>query len=634
MPSSRSTASSPNDQNDHNSLDTPQVDLSRKSHLLVLSGYIVLTFLLTLPVPLRLFSEVPGGGDAWHNIWNLWWVKEALVHLHTNPFHTTLLFYPDGANLYFHTLTPTAGLIGIPLQLLGFNLLATYNIVFLLSFVLAGYGTFLLCYYLTKCQWPSFVGGIVFSFAPYHFAHFLGHMNLVFIQWIPFYILLLLRTVTESSGIRDTVAPNLPSSSRPLGLAAGAGTMLALQAYSDWLYTIFLILFTGSFIAWKLLLPSERRVLRDQGITWREGVLRLAVGTTVFLLITLPMLVPTLAEVGRGYPQQPFNQTLVYSSDAMLAFTPSEFHPIWGNTIGERITQIGPYMRMKDDSERVVFLGYTVLVLAAYTTWRLRSKPNVFFWAFAGLINWIFSLGPILQVFGQQLNSFFGLPIRLPYFFLYKLPFMDIMRTPNRFTVLIMLSLSVLVAFAFSVLLSDPRVSPHTRPALPIWRRLVVQLGLPLLIVFEFLAIPFPTAPPGWDVPIYRQVANEAEQFAILELPLRPLGDYMAYQTVHGKPIIGGLLARQPPYPLVEQTPVLTYLRDTTSLDDAIRSSVAGGSGLQVLRDLRVKYVIIHWWVLTADQKAVMEAKLGVLFGRPADYSYPANEVAVWQIGP
>jgi hypothetical protein len=50
-------------------------------------------------------EAIPGDGfDGWQNYWNLWWVKEALVGLVANPFHTDLLYYPEGPSLYFHTL--------------------------------------------------------------------------------------------------------------------------------------------------------------------------------------------------------------------------------------------------------------------------------------------------------------------------------------------------------------------------------------------------------------------------------------------------------------------------------------------------------------------------------------------------
>ncbi len=103
--------------------------ISLRTHLLALLGYVVLTVLLTWPVAAKLFTEIPGGGDAWHNVWNLWWVKQAVVSGQFNFYHTDLLYFPEGVNLYFHTLALTAGIMSLPLQLVGFNLLASYNLV-------------------------------------------------------------------------------------------------------------------------------------------------------------------------------------------------------------------------------------------------------------------------------------------------------------------------------------------------------------------------------------------------------------------------------------------------------------------------------------------------------------------------
>ncbi|MEP6774747.1 MAG: hypothetical protein ABJA50_04050 [Chloroflexota bacterium] len=657
--------------------------LSLSTHLLALGGYTALTLILTYPVALRLSSEVPGGGDAWANIWNLWWVKQALLDRHINPYHTDMLYYPGGVNLYLHTLTLTAGLISIPLQLLGFNLLATYNLVLLLSFVLAGYGAFLLCHYLSANRWASFVGGAIFTFAPYHFAHLLGHMNLVSLQWIPLYVLVLLKALdargagtTKSEGQYElTTGPPAATPAAPdvhpetadahghggsekpqpelsalprfsswpqfghsgLKYAAAAGALLALNAYTDWLYAIFLVLFTALLLGWRLLMPSERRLFREVGTGWAEGSVRLLVGALVFLLLIAPILFPTLAEAQQGYAQESQNETLIYSSDVMLAFTPSELHPIWGKSVTESIAGIGPYMPQKGPSERDVFLGYTVIGLALYAWWRLRANRQVRFWLFAALATWVLSLGPELQLFGKSKIPLLGATIPLPYALLDKLPLLSIARTPSRLTVLTMLAMSVLASLALTALLS--RAGKTGRSGLPeashkfTRGHIAVALGLPLLILFEFLAIPFPTVPPGWDVGIYQKIAAEPGRFALLELPLRPLGDYMAYQTIHGKPIIGGFLARQPPYPLVEQTPVLTYLLDTTGPSDPLEGRIANGKGVQSLRDLGVKYVIIHWWLLTPDQKKEMEAKLTAVLGRSADFEYPANQVAAWQIG-
>ena len=345
-------------------------------HLLVLGGYLLLTLVMTYPVALDLATKVPGGGDAWQHIWNLWWAKHALIDLHTNPYHTDLIYYPGGANLYFHTLVLSAGILSIPLQLAGVNLIATYNLILLSSFVLAGYSAFLLCHHLTRNVWASFVGGFVFSFSPYHFAHMYGHMNLVSLQWMPFYVLLLLKALGAPGAKKTDITAKRKRrlTARGLWLAAGAGALLALNAYTDWLTAIFLVLLTGLLVGWRLAWPSEREGFRAAGIGWGEGLLRLVVLGGVFLLVTSPIFFPTLNEARQGYAQQPPRETLVYSSDLISAFLPSELHPVWGAAIKRKVETIQPYFPLKSPSERVVFLGFTTMILAAFGTWKLRRS--------------------------------------------------------------------------------------------------------------------------------------------------------------------------------------------------------------------------------------------------------------------
>ncbi|NIO68904.1 MAG: hypothetical protein GTN71_07680, partial [Anaerolineae bacterium] len=90
----------------------------------------------------------PGdGGDDPALAWNLWWVKYALLDLGTNPFHCDYMFHPIGINLAFYTLTVLNALLSIPLQVT-LGLVPASNVVLLSSFVLGGYGTFLLVRHL------------------------------------------------------------------------------------------------------------------------------------------------------------------------------------------------------------------------------------------------------------------------------------------------------------------------------------------------------------------------------------------------------------------------------------------------------------------------------------------------------
>src|SRR5437667_2582749 len=90
-----------------------------RPHLFVLLGYLALALVVTYPAILHFTTAVPGDlvADRDQNLWNLWWLKEALGR-GTNPFHTDLLYFPYGADLYYHTLAVPLGLIGLVPQLL------------------------------------------------------------------------------------------------------------------------------------------------------------------------------------------------------------------------------------------------------------------------------------------------------------------------------------------------------------------------------------------------------------------------------------------------------------------------------------------------------------------------------------
>ena len=59
----------------------PQGSVGRyRHHLYALLGYLALTLVMTYPLIRELGRAIPGDGfDGWQNVWNLWWVKRALL---------------------------------------------------------------------------------------------------------------------------------------------------------------------------------------------------------------------------------------------------------------------------------------------------------------------------------------------------------------------------------------------------------------------------------------------------------------------------------------------------------------------------------------------------------------------------
>ena len=164
---------------------------------LVFLLYLFLTLALTFPLALHLDSAIPGDSfDGWQNYWNFWWLRQSLIESPRDPLITDLLYHPTGVGLYFHTLNPLNGIVTLPLQLAG-NLFLAYNGAVLLAFAAGGLGAYLLALATLAPDpapradkprrfWPAFIAGLIFTFAPYHLAHLLGHMQLIALQWIPF----------------------------------------------------------------------------------------------------------------------------------------------------------------------------------------------------------------------------------------------------------------------------------------------------------------------------------------------------------------------------------------------------------------------------------------------------------------
>ncbi len=528
----------------------------------ILGVYFVLTLALTYPVVRYFTSAIPGDGfDGWQNLWNLWWIRRALLVEHRHPYFTDMLYHPTGVSLLFHTLNPFNGFTFLPVQLAA-GLFAAYNSVVLFSFAIAGLGGYLLARYALRHTaepartWCALLAGAIYAFSPFHFAHLLGHMQVFSLEWIPFYVLYLWRGIDRAQRgqlrPRDIVMPAL---------------FLVLIALCDWYFVLYCLLFTA--LVWLYLLWQRRLTIRAIALTAGVGGL--------FALILSPLIVPMVLEARRfDFMVPPPEQVYILSADLLAFLTPNEFHPLWGKAaarLGARFTSTV--------SEHTVFTGYIPLLLAIWG-WR-RGGRRRGFWALSVLAFVLLALGPALHVAGRQL------PIPLPYALLQRwVPFIQITRSVSRFNVMVMLSLSVLAAWG---LWAWMRISHRPQ------RLALVVLGLTL---FEFLPVPYPISRP--DTPAwYRQLAQEPGDFAVLNLPMnwdRP--GYLLYQTVHGKRLTVGYISRDDPRTLAERIPVLQQLRH---LGPDVIAQDLGRVGRSVLSYLNVRYVVLDRYKMPGERE-------------------------------
>ena len=586
-------------------------------HLAVLAGYALLTVVMTWPLARQATTAIPGDSfDGWQNYWNLWWMKLALVDRIQSPLVTDMLYAPTGVSLYFHTLNPFNGLVTMPVQLAA-GLIVAYNSVVLLSWVLAGYGVFLLTAWVLAqtergerhvfaADAAAFVAGAIFTFAPLHMAHLLGHMQVMSLEWIPFYVLFLLRSMRAAAQGRPW-----------LRTALLAGLFLAFVGLCDWYFVLYLFFFTALTLAW----VGVRSLWqwRRQGASYAVRRLLPVIGAPVvagalFVVLLSPMLLPMVREATRfSFMVRPPTDLYVLSAGVMDFLVPNRLHTLARPTsfawIGNQIAPV---------SERTISVGYVALILAVAGAWRARGRSGL--WVLTALFFFLMALGPRVHLGNITWDDIPTDAGAAPSWTLFgvlnaTVPFMRISRSVSRYALMVQLAVAVLAgmgAYGLFVRLRARRM----------WRggaAAAAALAL-VLVLAEYWVAPYPVSPPDTP-PFYTRLAGEEGTGAVLNLPMnydRP--GYLLYQTVHGRPLTVAYISRDDPRTLTTRVPLLQHLRH---LGPDIIDADVGAVGMTVLDDLGVAYVVLDRYKMPGgDERTVTEALAAAVFaGREPVYA-------------
>lgn len=483
----------------------------------VIAAYTLITCIVTYPVALTMTTAMAGcAGDVEQYVWALWWAKRALIDLHTSPANISSLFYPTGVYVPIQFTWPYVQLLAVP-TLSMFGPVAAYNIEMLLSFILAGFTAYLLCYHLTGSKLAAFVGGCIYSFSSFHFIHAVaGHLNLVQIQWFPLYALFMLRLVKT---------PRLKTA-----ILTGVFWALSLSVFTAYI-GYFGILFPLAFLAYHIW-ANRKAVLNARFLRY------FFLSSAIAGILIAPFLLPFVSEVlsGKGIYVTAYG-TLHYSPDLFSFLVPHPYHPVFAK-VG-LIRSIATQITKTDQYESTIYVGWLALALAFIGA---RKNPRASgFWVFLGLGAAILSLGPFLIVGGHpakySIESIQSL-IVMPYALFRKLPFFAMDRTSGRLAVLLMLAISVLAGYGLTNLL---KATPNSKT------RIAIVLGFTSFIVAESIVMfPFPVL--DASVPrFYLDLSHDSEDYAILDIPATlASGRTMYYQIYHQHRIVGGYLQRAP----------------------------------------------------------------------------------------
>ena len=484
----------------------------RRATTAALLLFIVLSLVLTYPLALHLADAVEDRQDALLNVWITAWdghqlLSDPLDLFDANIFHS----YPR--TLAYSELLLGNGLLALPVTAATDNPVLGYNVALLLSFLLSGFGTYLLVLALTRSPGAGLVAGTIFTFSAYRMTN-LAQAQLLTTQWMPFALLALLQLMR-----------------RPRARHVATFVLFfCLQALSSFYYAILLAMAAAGLVVWRLAIWIWRRAregVDDGGASFGRAAVYLLVAVALCVLIMLPFALPYF-QVQRelGFERsladnEPFSASLRQylmvppGSVAHGWWLPSDDTPVAGGYAVDAL-----------------FPGLVTLALSVWGLVRGRERTRWFFLLLA-LVSLVLSFGPRLYLAPGQPA---GLEMNLPYAWLYAaVPGFKALRAPVRFDALVMLSLAVLAGYGVAALGRGwkERAKPEARRA-PV----LVGAGVLLLVglvVIESLVWPAAKAEPvpvGEDVPpVYRWLAEQGAE-PVLELPMAftPGGPQLDYQ--------------------------------------------------------------------------------------------------------
>ncbi len=457
--------------------------------------YTGVTLLFWWPILGRLRRQFIGDGyDTFQFVWNAWWMGRS-VSSGSNPFYCDIQFAPEGVPLVLHTLAPLpslliAGLTGIAGEPLGFNL------GLLVLCVGAGLGAFALTRYLTGDSWAAAVGGLVFMLSPFVTSKLLGHVNLLAAGLLPVYVLFLMRALeTRSRGARVWLT-----------------IVFVLLVFSN----VHMTIFAGNVTLWYWVY----RGVRSQRWRGTIGEFWWALRPSLLLTVLWGGVVGYYAmRYGLGADQF---RAPDWCAELLSFATPAFPTSVWGT---ELLPDGGFWPRMFN-LEIAVYLGWLVLPVAI-VGWRLGwREPRLRFLAIVFICALVLALGHKLQ-WQREIVTIGDMPVRLPLNVYRYVPILGAVGQSGRYMVMGYMAMAVGVGVAVAGL----RRRWSARAAVPA----IVIISIAILVDYAYRppTVPPPdiVIPPGPGLVMDPRIGNAQSLYR---------------QVHHGRPLVGGYVARVP----------------------------------------------------------------------------------------
>lgn len=511
--------------------------------LLVALFYAATAFFVQYPL-LQNISRSLVPGDGLFTYWTISWNLHSILHDPANLFNANI-FFPNQNTLAYSEGLFAPTLIVLPIYLMVRNMIVAYNLMIILSYFLAAFGAYKLAKYYTKNEYAAFIAGIIFGFATFRIAS--GHFQNLMIFWMPFAAIYLQKYL--DAGKRKYMAY--------------FALLFSAQMLSCWNMGAFFTFFVAY-----ILIANYKTIRKNFSSFLKDGLIALA----IMAALIGPFAYPSF----KLHYETGFSWTIedMINGSADIG---GYVLPIPGSPESRLTSFLG--ITKEHWAENWNFLGYFPLLLLAWYFLFSKNKIGdknfkIYFWGIP--LFTILSFGPI-----ARFVSFARVP--LPYYLL--VPLTGFIRTPSRLAIIVLLCLSVAVAYIIS--------SIKIRSKL-----LAIVLGVlvPLILLIEY-HVPGDSSGLFRDTvcsQTYLNVKSNRTVTALAELPVYTgtIADYnlpyLYYSTCHFKPIFNGYSGYFPAK-YGKNTKIINGFPDQKSLDK--------------LNELKISHVVLHLDKYPGDQQ-------------------------------
>ncbi len=513
----------------------------RNDQIAVLGFFLLLSLAMTWPLVAILGRGVLGPpGDNLEYCYKLSWFWEAIFQRGVSPFFNPDVFHPVGYPLALHEMSLANVCLGVP-ALLMFGPTTTYNLLVLLSFVLSGFGTYLLLWHMTRRRVAALLAGVIYAFCTYRMGHLgAGHLNLLGTQWFPLFLLSLEQILRG----------------KPRCWAVLAGVFFALSALSSWYYAPMIAVSAGLYLLARAR-PWKRRLL-DRRVVTMLGLAAVTAG-----VLMAPSAAVTAQQWSKGEMQFSLPEADRYSASLDDWLVPNPMHPWWGRGAA------AGFAAREDVPEFLIGLSWVGLLVASLALRKGRPRIARTYWVLL-IASLVLGLGTTLHVGGQRV--YLGVPdwletaftalmgvlanrlafnpspsyyelrvpgaiyVPLPSLFAYLyVPLFSAMRVWARFAMVATLALAVLAGIGLAHLMAWVRRTSAVKAR-------VAGVVIVSLAILELWVAPFAL---GWTEvqpqPVDLWLAQQ-EDGAVALFPLwkAESGPGLYAAMMHGKPVVYG----------------------------------------------------------------------------------------------